>query len=243
MEQNNRPVDDFSLDGFSLPPYTNSQPDVQVSEGDKAGATLLFSGFFMGLIGITLTIIAWIKRDWNQQLGWAQMLGPIVLSVSLAFILISVCRYKVNSCRKRNNIPSDTEQSSAGQNFVFTGINQPITFHGATVLQYIPPPYSAHDDMPRGPSTSTPIQSNSSAGLVNGISPPILPPQYYSIYPLDNPAFVEDEESSQTPLHERSPFSNQHRENFAEMQSEAPPLYDDLFPDLKIDVQGASHHS
>ncbi|XP_056408407.1 transmembrane protein 174 [Hyla sarda] len=243
MEQNNHPVDDFSLDGFSLPPYANSQPDVPVSEGDKAGATLLFSGFFMGLVGITLTIIAWLKRDFSQELGWAQMMGPILISVGVTFILISVCRYKVNSCRKRTNTTVDTEQSPAGQSFVFTGINQPITFHGATVLQYIPPPYTVDDVMARDPSTLTPVYSNTSSGMVNGVSPPIFPPQYYSIYPQENPAFIEDEESSQPPDHERSPVSSQHYENHVQRPSEAPPLYDDLYPHLKIDVQAASHNS
>nr|XP_025962612.1 transmembrane protein 174 isoform X2 [Dromaius novaehollandiae] len=42
MEQNNN-VEDFSLNVFSVTPYQPNRSDVLVSDGDKAGATLLFS--------------------------------------------------------------------------------------------------------------------------------------------------------------------------------------------------------
>lgn len=202
MEQNNPPLDDSSLNVFSLPPYTNSQPDQQVSNRDKAGATLLFSGFFLGLVGITLTVIGWIKRENNETFGWVQMMGPMLLTVGVTFVLISVCRYKMHACkssRRGHDATIDPEQLSAGQSFVFTGMNQPITFHGATVVQYIPPPYTTHDVTARSPNALPPFSGDSS----DGISPPIFPPHYYSIYPLENPAFVEDEEDSQSPDHQR----------------------------------------
>ncbi|KAM6033904.1 transmembrane protein 174 isoform 2-T2 [Chlamydotis macqueenii] len=43
MEQNNNSVEDFSLNVFSVTPYQPNRSDVLVSDGDKAGATLLFS--------------------------------------------------------------------------------------------------------------------------------------------------------------------------------------------------------
>ncbi|XP_073535820.1 transmembrane protein 174 [Phyllobates terribilis] len=238
MEQNNPPVDDFSLNVFPLPPYPNSQPDVQVAERDKAGATLLFSGLFLGLVGVTFTVMGWIRRDGNQGFEWSQLLGPILLSVGVTFALISVCRFKMLACKfcKRSNETTvEPEQSSAGQSFVFTGINQPITFHGATVVQYIPPPYNTHDVLPRSPDASPPISSNRSAGVVNGIVLPIHPPQYCSIYPLENPAFIEDEESPSSPDHERSPVSSHHHDHSTNVhwQTGSPPLYEDLYPGLK----------
>ncbi|XP_075710987.1 transmembrane protein 174 [Rhinoderma darwinii] len=232
MEQSNTPEDDFSLNVFSLPPYPNSQPDVQVSNRDKAGATLLFSGIFLGLVGITFTVMGWIRREGYQGFEWTQLLGPILLSVGVTFALISVCKFKMltcKSCKGSNDTDVEPEQPQAGQSFVFTGINQPITFHGATVVQYIPPPYTTHDAITRSSNASPPVPSNRTAGLVNVIPPPpIFPPQYSSIYPLENPAFVEDEESSQSPDHERSPVSSHHHEHFP-----LPPLYEDLFPHLK----------
>ncbi|XP_077143933.1 transmembrane protein 174 [Ranitomeya variabilis] len=238
MEQNNPPVDDFSLNVFSLPPYPNIQPDVQVTERDKAGATLLFSGLFLGLVGVTFTVMGWIRRDGNQGFEWSQLLGPILLSVGVTFALISVCRFKMFTCKfckRTNETTVEPEQSSPGQSFVFTGINQPITFHGATVVQYIPPPYTTHDVLPTSPNASPPISSSRSAGVVNGIIPSIHPPQYSSIYPLENPAFIEDEESSSSPDHERSPVSSQHHDHSTNVHwhSGSPPLYEDLYPGMK----------
>ncbi|KAG9488074.1 hypothetical protein GDO78_007726, partial [Eleutherodactylus coqui] len=203
MEQNSPSAGDFSLNVFSLSPYANSQPDARVSEGDKAGTTLLFSGAFLGLVGLTFTVKAWIQSD--QGLGWTQLLGPILLSVGVTFALIAVCKFKMltcKSCKRSNETAIDPEQPTTGQSFVFSGINQPITFHGATVVQCIPPPYTTQDAMARSSTASSLAPNNSSPGMISGIVPPIFPPQYCSIYPLENPAFVEDEESSQSPDYE-----------------------------------------
>ncbi|XP_071437474.1 transmembrane protein 174 isoform X1 [Pithys albifrons albifrons] len=43
MEQNNNNVEDFSLNVFSVTPCRPNRSDAQVSDGDKAGTTLLFS--------------------------------------------------------------------------------------------------------------------------------------------------------------------------------------------------------
>ncbi|XP_040276126.1 transmembrane protein 174 [Bufo bufo] len=235
----NSPEDEFSVNVFPVPPYTNSQPEAWSSTRNKAGPTLLFSGIFIGMVGITLTLFGWIRSDGTRGFRWTHLLGPIMIIVSLTFILISACKFKMLSCKRRNNTATEPEPSTAGQSFVFNGINQPITFHGATVVQYIPPPYTVYDPIESSPSASTLSPSNSSAGMVNRVAPPILPPQYSSIYPLENPAFVEDEEALPPPAHERSPVSSQHHE----IHSELPPLYDDLYPGLNSVVHNASPSS
>ncbi|XP_075118522.1 transmembrane protein 174-like isoform X2 [Leptodactylus fuscus] len=235
MEQNSPRVDDSPINIFSLPPYPNSEPEVRVSERSKSGATLLFSGIFMGLVGITFTIMGWVRYD--DGFEWTKLIGPIMLSVSVTFVLISVCRFKMifgRLCKRHNDTVAEPEQPTTGQSFVFTGINQPISFHGATVLQYIPPPYTPYDAIARNPSASSPVSSNST-GILNGIDLPISPPQYYSVFPLENPAFVEDDDSSQSPVNESSPVSSQHHEHIPVVESHSgpPPLYEDLYPELK----------
>ncbi|KAG8598539.1 hypothetical protein GDO81_002646 [Engystomops pustulosus] len=233
MEQNSPQVDDFSISVFSLPPYPNSQPEVRVSDRNKASATLLFSGLFLGLVGITFTVMGWIKHEESQGIGWTKMIGPVLLLVGITFILICFCKFKAppcKLCKKSNDTTVDPEQLSSGQSFVFTGINQPITFHGATVVQYIPPPYTVHDDIARSPNASSVL---SGAGIMNGIDLPILPPQYSTIYPQENPAFVDDEDSSQSPDHARSPAPGHEHIPVAQRHSGPPPLYEDLYPHLK----------
>ncbi|KAM6156530.1 transmembrane protein 174 [Erethizon dorsatum] len=203
MDPSNSHPDDFPLNVFSLTPYTPSTADIQVSDDDKAGATLLFSGIFLGLVGITFTVMGWIKYQGVSHFEWTQLLGPILLSVGVTFILIAVCKFKMLSCQlckeSEERVP-DSEQTSGGQSFVFTGINQPITFHGATVVQYIPPPYGSPE--PMGMNTAY-LQS-----MVNpcGLLPPggaagamPSPPQYCTICPQDNAAFVEGDDSSSVP--------------------------------------------
>ncbi|XP_004678506.1 PREDICTED: transmembrane protein 174 [Condylura cristata] len=198
MEQGSNRLDDFPLNVFSVTPYTPSTADIQVSDDDKAGATLLFSGIFLGLVGITFTVMGWIKYQGISHFEWTQLLGPILLSVGVTFILIAVCKFKMLSCqlcKESEERVLDAEQMAGGQSFVFTGINQPITFHGATVVQYIPPPYGSQE--PTGMNT-TYLQP-----MVNpcGLTPPVgaaapSPPQYYTIYPLENAAFVDDQDYS-----------------------------------------------
>ncbi|XP_072272353.1 transmembrane protein 174 isoform X2 [Pyxicephalus adspersus] len=202
MEQRNPPVDDFSFNVFSVTPFANSHPEA--SDGDKAGATLLFSGIFLGLVGITFTAMGWVRRDDNHRFEWTQLLGPVLLSVGVTFALISVCKFKLLSCRpcKSNEEAAlEADQLSAGQSFVFTGINQPITFHGATVVQYIPPPYSAQDANALTSSVTPPVTGNTSSSSTVVMPPPIFPPEYHSIYAMENPAFVEEDTTQQPTTH------------------------------------------
>ena len=115
----------------------------------------------------------------------------------MTFILIAVCKFKMLSCQwckeSEERLP-DPEQTAGGQSFVFTGINQPITFHGATVVQYIPPPYGSQE--PVGMNT-TYLQPCGPCGLIppGGVAATMpSPPQYYTIYPPENAAFVDDQD-------------------------------------------------
>ncbi|XP_072372219.1 transmembrane protein 174 isoform X2 [Scyliorhinus torazame] len=199
MEQRSSNVDDFPVNVFSVTPCQPGAPGVQVSDGDKAGATLLFSGVFLVLVGITFTIMGWIKYYGTTYLEWTQLLGPILLSVGVTFVLIAVCKFRMltcKTCKQINESTLETEQTPCGQSFVFTGINQPITFHGATVVQYIPPPYAspAQDGIAMN-TTCLPSLNNSQCtnppNGATGTTP--CPPQYYTIYPLDSTTFTGDE--------------------------------------------------
>ncbi|XP_018592199.1 transmembrane protein 174 [Scleropages formosus] len=171
--------EDFPRSVFPATPCPSPRTDVEVSGGGKARATLLCSGVFLGLVGMTFTVMGWINYDRSRMFEWTQLLGPVLLSVGVTFVFIGLCKVKKLNCKFWNGNdeqPIEADQLSPAQSFVFTGISQPITFHGATVVQYIPPPCAipAHD-----PSAT------------NGIQPGPLPvatcpPQYYTIYPLDN---------------------------------------------------------
>lgn len=198
MEQGSSHLEEFPLNVFSVTPYTPSTADIQVSDDDKAGATLLFSGIFLGLVGITFTVMGWIKYQGVSHFEWTQLLGPILLSVGVTFILIAVCKFKMLSCqlcKESEERALDSEQAAGGQSFVFTGINQPITFHGATVVQYIPPPYGSQEPIGMNTTYLQPVvnpRGLTPSGVMAAATP--SPPQYYTIYPPENAAFVDDQD-------------------------------------------------
>ncbi|NXV32822.1 TM174 protein, partial [Rissa tridactyla] len=241
MEQNNSNVEDFSLNVFSVTPYQPNRSDVLVSDGDKAGATLLFSGVFLGLVGITFTVMGWIKYDGITHLEWTQLLGPILLSVGVTFILIAVCKFNMltcKPCKEREENTSDLDQTASGQSFVFTGINQPITFHGATVVQYIPPPYPAQEGMAVSPGYLHPVLS--CCGAVSSSASPIPTPasaHFCPAYTLDNPAFAGDENyatyAAENTRNQRSEDSSDVPEELEEdhpCHDLSPPRYEEIYP-------------
>ncbi|KAL0193264.1 hypothetical protein M9458_011560, partial [Cirrhinus mrigala] len=134
------PVNVVSLMHSQAPSASGSQ----VSDRDKAGATLLFSGVFLGLVGMTLTTM-------GHSYEWTQLLGPILLSVGGTFVLISICNCKLNNGERT----PETDPLPP-----LSGPSQPITFHRATVVQYIPPPYtSVVPDQNLGP-VNGPVKSH-----------------------------------------------------------------------------------
>ncbi|XP_006899091.1 PREDICTED: transmembrane protein 174-like [Elephantulus edwardii] len=238
MERGASHVEDFPLNVFSVTPYTPSTADMQVSDDDKAGATLLFSGIFLGLVGITFTIMGWIKYQGVSHFEWTQLLGPILLSVGVTFILIAVCKFKMLSCqlcKETEERGLDLEQTPSGQSFVFTGINQPITFHGATVVQYIPPPYGSQEPIGMNAAYLHPVVNP--CGLIPpggpGAGTP-NPPQYYTIYPQDNTAFVDENYASYVDggNDRTSPYAEQLEETQLEDETCAcfsPPPYEEIY--------------
>ncbi|XP_036435848.1 transmembrane protein 174 [Colossoma macropomum] len=233
--------DDFSMNVVSgMPAQPPSGPDSQVSDGDKAGATLLFSGIFLSLVGMTFTAMGWINYEVSTSFEWTQLLGPVLLSVGGTFVLISICKFRMFSCQACK-VPSDEGVPEidlpplAGPSFVFSGINQPITFHRATVVQYIPPPYtSVVQDR-----SLTPINrfQSSQQPLAVTVS---APPQYYSVYPMDNPAFSDDNETQEQTAYTRETRIQNQSEEVEEEKAEAsestsPPAYEDLFPTTLCD--------
>uniref|UniRef100_A0A672REV0 Transmembrane protein 174 n=1 Tax=Sinocyclocheilus grahami TaxID=75366 RepID=A0A672REV0_SINGR len=189
------PVNVVSL----MPGQAPSSSNTQVSDGDKAGATLLFSGVFLGLVGMTFTAMGWTNYNFSHIYEWTQLLGPILLSVGGTFVLISICKFRMLSCLscKQNDgertPATDSLPPLSGPSFIFTRFNQPITFHRATVVQYIPPPYNS-------------VVPDQSLSLVNGLHSnhqPLAvtvntPPLYYSMYPVENPGFNPGEHDNAT---------------------------------------------
>ncbi|NXB03680.1 TM174 protein, partial [Cnemophilus loriae] len=241
MEQNNNNVEDFSLNVFSVTPCQPNRSDAVVSDGDKAGTTLLFSGVFLGLVGITFTVMGWIKYDGITHLEWTQLLGPILLSVGVTFILIAVCKFNMLTCKpctEREENTSELDQTASGQSFVFTGINQPITFHGATVVQYIPPPYPSQEGAAVSPSYLHPVLSCCGA-VPTSTSPVLTPgsPHFCPAYTLDNLAFTEDENYANYPAentrNQRSEDSSGEPEGLLGdyvRNRLSPPPYEEIYP-------------
>ncbi|XP_029622550.1 transmembrane protein 174-like [Salmo trutta] len=179
----------------SIPYLSQLDSHVSVSDGEKRVATFLFSGIFLDLVGMTFIVMGWLKYDVSRSFDWTQLLDPILLSVGGTFILISVCMFRMLSCRvcKPKDHAEEFSESLAiagsCQSIVFNGINQPIMFYRATVVQYIQAPY---EFVTQEVNPSNVFQPN--VGSANGV-PRTLPPQYFTVCPLGNPAFIGDNKS------------------------------------------------
>ncbi|XP_042303809.1 transmembrane protein 174 [Sceloporus undulatus] len=233
MERNGNTVEDFSVNVFSVTPCQPNSSEIPASDDNKAGTTLLFSGFFLAAVGITFTVMGWVKHEGGVRFVWTQLLGPVLLSVGVTFLLIAVCRFKVFMCKSWNQSEeraTDRNLMASGQSFVFTGITRPITFHGATVVQYIP----SHETQEGVSMNSTNFRQ------VLSHSAPVIPvpcPHYYSVSPLDNSVFsVDENHSAFIMVDTRSERSTSSSEEPQQMLDEdpctdhLPPPYDNLFP-------------
>ncbi|KAJ8286998.1 hypothetical protein GJAV_G00045850 [Gymnothorax javanicus] len=240
----NNSNEDFSVNVFSVTPCPPSRSDTEASERDKTGVVLLFSGVSLGLVGIAFTVMGWMDYNISKNgnnFAWIQLLGPILLLFGAMFVLTSVCKFKMLACKICEHCderPSDEEPAQHGQSYVFTGINRPITLHGARVLQCIPPPY-AH--VTHNGSTSEMTQST---GIMPGVSRTACPPQYCSIYPLGNT--ITSEHSCPECLRldncDVGNFENETMPGGKVIADEtpptsAPPAYDDIFP---VPLSGSS---
>lgn len=119
------PVNVVSLIPSQAPSYLNTQ----VSDGDKAGAMLLFSGVVLGLVGMTFTAMGWTIYNFSHSYEWTQLLGPILLSVGGTFVLISICKFQMLSCLScKQNYGERAPETVpppplSGPSFIFTRIN------------------------------------------------------------------------------------------------------------------------
>ncbi|XP_077087190.1 transmembrane protein 174 [Siphateles boraxobius] len=217
-----------------MPSQAPTSSDSQVSDGDKAGATLLFSGVFLGLVGMTFTAMGWTNYNVSHSYEWTQLLGPVLLSVGGTFVLISICKFRMLSCLscKQNDGERTPETDPlpplSGPSFVFTRLNQPITFHKATVVQYIPPPYTS-------------VVPDQSLGPVNGLHSshqPLTvtvstPPQYYNVCPIENPSFISVEYDNATAEQRENRNHGVTKEEderkTSTTGSASPPAYEELF--------------
>ncbi|XP_056312934.1 transmembrane protein 174 [Danio aesculapii] len=223
------PVNVVSL----VPSETLSSSDSQVSDGDKAGATLLFSGVLLGMVGMTFTAMGWAKNNGSNGYEWTQLLGPILLSVGGTFVLISICKFRMLSCLSCKQIEEertpevDTLPPLSGPSFVFTRLSQPITFHRGTVVQYIPPPYaSVEPDPGLGHVNGLPSSHQPLAVTMSG------PPQYYSVFPMDNAGFISGEHNNPTVEQRENrnvSVSEEEGKAGAADSASSPPAYEELF--------------
>lgn len=229
MTQGNNIIDDrdFPLSFFTaatpFPVETHRQPThLPDSGGDRGGGPLLFSGAFLCLVGVAFTVMGWLTSENN----WTQTVGPILLFFGVLFIAIAAfkCRSLLKTCCKRQQtsqrFQTDQHTSPPPPAIVFTGITQPITFHGATVLQYLPPPNLA-------------IVAQEGMTACEASLLPLAPPHYYTIFPLDNPVAASEETcpppyQEQQPASVRSDFSGSTVENDA-TDNAILPSYDEIF--------------
>lgn len=122
------------------PASGHSRPEVEQSDGlldsEKTGATLLFSGLFLALVGIVFTTMGWQQYADNLAFQWTQLLGPILISVGGTFLLTSICKFGPGVCRPGRESDDEAammEQTSTGP-FMLRGANHKIL--------HIPPAYS-----------------------------------------------------------------------------------------------------
>ncbi|XP_061464702.1 transmembrane protein 174, partial [Rhineura floridana] len=238
---NGNTVKDFFVNVFSFTLCQPNSSELMVSDDDKAGATLLFSGAFLGLVGITFTVMGWAKYEDAIRFEWIQLLGPILLSVGVTFLLIAVCKFKMlacKSCSPSEERASDMGQIPGAQSIVFTGISHPINFHSATVVQYIPS-YSTQERISMNSANVHQVLSHSGIPPFSGpLIPASSPPRYFNVNPLDNSAFSADENPAYLSADTRSGRSTDSLQEPAGMLDEdicsdiSPPPYEKLFSPL-----------
>ncbi|XP_020645884.3 transmembrane protein 174 [Pogona vitticeps] len=227
MDQSCNTVEDFSVGVFSVTPC-HSNNSTSVPEAKKSGATLLFSGLFLGGIGVTFMVMGWVKNVGIIRFVWTLLVGPLLLLVGVTFLLIAVCKFKMLACNSWNQREEEREsnpnQTPSGRSFVFTGIRQPITFHGATVVQYIPS-YPTQEGVSLNSANFSQAHSHSAP-----VIPVAGPPHYYTVSSVDenNSAFLmmgtRNERSTDSPEEPERMLDEGLCGDFP------PPSYDKLFP-------------
>lgn len=158
-------------------------------DGEKNIVALLFTGFFLALVGITFTAMGWQYYQASPSFEWTQLLGPILISVGGTFILTSLYNLCIISSRPHRRSEEEvivipvSDQTSGGHPFGFRGMNQPVVLQGATTMRCDPPAYNFV------------TQERQQAGEFQPVTGAALP-SYEAVCCVDNPAFTAEDDSS-----------------------------------------------
>uniref|UniRef100_A0A3Q1H560 Transmembrane protein 174 n=1 Tax=Acanthochromis polyacanthus TaxID=80966 RepID=A0A3Q1H560_9TELE len=209
-------------------PALHPRTSDRLLDSEKIGASLLLSGVFLALVGVTFTAMGWQHFQSNLSYEWTQLLGPILISVGGTFILTSVCKFGIATCfpcRRREEeefvIPV-REQPPVGHPFVFHGINQPVMLGGTTTMLCIPPPCSFTTPEVRQASE---FQPGSSVSSIQAALPP-----YDAVCCVDNAGFTAEEGSSAHSTETGQRRSEGGRSDESGSTCSHPPAYEDIYP-------------
>lgn len=182
-----------------LPPMVTAAPcppwSDSLLDGEKTGATLLFSGVFLTLVGVVFTTMGWQHYLVNATFEWTQLLGPILISVGGTFMLTSLCRFL--SCKPRDEEAPVAEQTPAGRSFMLSGVNQQVVLCGTAAMHHFPPVYNFVREDVRQAIEFRP------GGSVSGIHGVLIPPRD-SACCAHNAAFTAEEADGSAHGTERS---------------------------------------
>lgn len=65
-------------------PAARSHQVGRLLDSEKTGAALMFSGVFLGLVGVALTTLGWQQYNSSTRFDWTQLLGPILIDPLLS---------------------------------------------------------------------------------------------------------------------------------------------------------------
>ncbi|XP_031716223.1 transmembrane protein 174 [Anarrhichthys ocellatus] len=173
-----------------VPPAPRRRQSTGLLDEEKTRTVLLFSGLFLTLGGVTFTAIGWHHYRANPNFEWAQLLGPVLISVGGTFVLTSVCKFRILwPCREWDNevlVMPVMEQTSTGHSFTLSAVNQPALLYNATAVLCFPPQYDFITQQVRQASEFQP------GGPVNGVD--VARPPHDALRCVDNAAFTAEEE-------------------------------------------------
>ncbi|XP_026526266.1 transmembrane protein 174 [Notechis scutatus] len=227
MEQNHNTAEDTSTNGFPVSPCQSNHSENPAS--DKAGTALLFSGIFLGVIGITFTVIGWVKYEDVIHFEWTRLLGPTLLFMGVTFLLIVVCKFEIFSCNSCN------QNEESPYNGLYTGIRQPTILHGAAMVPYLPSP--THERVATNSANLQQLLSHSEPVSTSIISV-LNHPHSDNVTSMGSSAFSEENYSAYLTVDTISERSTNSLEEPEEILDEdlwndsSPPPYEKLFPPL-----------
>ncbi|XP_026154144.1 transmembrane protein 174 [Mastacembelus armatus] len=219
----------------TVSPAPHPRQSDSLLDGEKTGATLLFSGVILALVGITFTNLGWKHYQASSDFVWTQLLGPILISVGGTFVLTSVCKFGVMSwwsCRhwgKEVPVRPEMEQTSRAPFFTISALSQPIMLNSTTTMLPTPPAYDGITQEVRRASDFLHVS------FVDGVH--VALPAHDGVNCVGNAAFTSEEEDSPTSCtetYQRRRTEKTEDESGCADESDAtcssPPAYEDLYP-------------